>query len=724
MENSNGANIHRWSGKPCSEKCIKILEKRKKLAIWQHRDEFLNAFRANQVLALVAQTGSGKSTQIPQFILEDMHTSSKVMIACTLPQKVAVMSVSHRVAEEMGVTIGEEIGYKIKFENCTSSRTVLKYVQDDMLLKEAMRDPLLQRYKVIIIDDIQERTLATDLLLGYLSPLLPKRPDLKLVFMTSTSLESENFKRFFQEFYPSSIHIMKVPKRLNPVEIVYNTHEEVDRNNYLEHVIKTVVNIHRHEPCGDVLVFLGEEEEVEHACNKISKEISKLGNLVGPMKLVPLYSCLPATMQHKIYEDTYGRKIVVTTDIVESSLTIDGISYVVDSGFVRKKVFDPKLNMESLVMSPISKASAAMRSEHAGRSTSDGRRGKCFRLYTEEKYNNLDQETCPEILRLNLANMILSFQKLGVDDFDMFFGYVDSPNIESLVRAFETLMDLGALDRNCKLSNIGEIMSVFPLELQMSKMLVVSPKFNCLEEILSISSMLLVSNCFVGSKEEQKEVKAKFHNIDGDHLTLLNIYLAYKQNKEDLNWCKDNLINYWALKEADNIRQKLASIMMARFKLNLFSSDINNSINIRKSILAGYFIHVAHLDSTGNYITLESNKVVNFHPSSNCLDDHKPEWVIFNEFAATDYDFIPTVTTIRADWLVDSAAPWSMYYNLTIFSNSEAKSILERLGVYVSYARMLKERKLADGKLGKHANISTFHRLLPYHNNRKRKERP
>ncbi|XP_058774205.1 probable pre-mRNA-splicing factor ATP-dependent RNA helicase DEAH3 [Vicia villosa] len=719
MEILNGANINRWTRKPYSEKCIKILEKRKMLAIWQHRDEFLNAFRANQVLALVAQTGSGKSTQIPQFILDDMVTSSEMAIACTQPQKVSVMSVSHRVAEEMGVTIGEEIGYKVKFENRTSSRTVLKYVQDEMLLKEAMTDPLLQRYKVIIIDDIQERTLATDLLLGYLSPLITKRPDLKLVLM-STGLESEKFKSFFQEFYPS-IHIMKVPKRLNPVEIVYSSHNELDRNNNLAAIIKTVVNIHRHEPHGDVLVFLSEEEDVENACHKISREISKLGDLVGPMKLIPLYSCLPATMQHKIYEETCGRKIVVTTDIVESSLTIDGISYVVDSGFVKKKVFDPKLYMDSaLVMSAISKASADMRSEHAGRTI----RGKCFRLYTEESYNNLDQETCPEILRSNLTNMILSFLKLGIDDF-LFFGYVDSPDMESLVRAFVTLKFLGAFDdKNCKITYLGEIMSAFPLEPQMSKMLLVSPEFNCSEEILSISSMLSVPNCFVGSREEQKEVKAKFHSTHGDHLTLLNIYRAYKQNKEDLTWCNDNFINYWALKEADNIRQDLTRIMMATFDLNLCSTDINISINdIRKSILAGYFLHVAHLDTTGNYITFEGNKVMNFHPSSNCLDDHKPEWIIFNEFVATDYNFIPIVTTIRGDWLVDSAAPWSTYYQLSKFPNSEAKCILERLSAYVSYARMLKERKLADGKLGKHANISTFHRLLPYQHNRKRKQR-
>jgi pre-mRNA-splicing factor ATP-dependent RNA helicase DHX15/PRP43 len=513
MANSNGVNINRWTGQP-------YLEKRKKLPIWQHRDEFLNAFRANQVLALVAQTGSGKSTQvsflalisfesyynmtpipttrcmcvrqIPQFVLDDITSSdvsSKTMIACTQPQKVAVMSVSHRVAEEMGVTIGEEVGYKNKFEDCTSSRTILKYIKDDMLLKEAMTDPLLQCYKVIIIDDIQERTLSTDLLLGYLSQLLTKRSDLKLVFMTSTSLESEKFKCFFQQYYPS-IHIMKVPERtLHPVEIVYSTDHDHDhdQNNYLEAVIKTVVNIHRYEPHGDVLVFLSEEEEVEDVCHKISKEISKLGDVVEPMKLVPLYSCLPATMQHKIHDkETCGRKIVVTTDIVESSLTIDGISYVVDSGFVKKKVFYPKLHMESLVMLPISKASADMRLVHAGRT----RRGKCFRLYTEESYNNnLDLETCPEILRLNLANMVLSLWKLGVDDF-WFFGYIDFPDVDSLVCAFATLVNLGALDEDCKLTNIGEIMSMFPLEPQMAKMLLVSPQFNCWEEILSISSML------------------------------------------------------------------------------------------------------------------------------------------------------------------------------------------------------------------------------------------
>jgi pre-mRNA-splicing factor ATP-dependent RNA helicase DHX15/PRP43 len=272
------------------------------------------------------------------------------------------------------------------------------------------------------------------------------------------------------------------------VEIVYSTDHDHDhdQNNYLEAVIKTVVNIHRYEPHGDVLVFLSEEEEVEDVCHKISKEISKLGDVVEPMTLVPLYSCLPATMQHKIHEETCGRKIVVTTDIVESSLTIDGISYVVDSGFVKKKVFDPKLHMESLVMLPISKASADMRLVHAGRT----RRGKCFRLYTEESYNNnLDLETCPEILRLNLANMILSLWKLGVDDF-WFFGYIDFPDVDSLVCAFATLVNLGALDEDCKLTNIGEIMSMFPLEPQMAKMLVVSPQFNCWEDILSISSML------------------------------------------------------------------------------------------------------------------------------------------------------------------------------------------------------------------------------------------
>lgn len=681
----NGGNaaiptVNRWNGRPYSQRFFEILEKRKSLPVWQQKEEFLQVHKDNQILILVGETGSGKTTQIPQFVLEavDMDTPDKrrkMMIGCTQPRRVAAMSVSRRVAEEMDVTLGEEVGYSIRFEDCSSSRTVLKYLTDGMLLREAMTDPLLERYKVIILDEAHERTLATDVLFGLLKEVLKNRPDLKLVVMSAT-LEAEKFQEYFY-----GAPLMKVPGRLHPVEIFYTQEPERD---YLEAAIRTVVQIHMCEPAGDILVFLTGEEEIEDACRKIAKEVGNLGDQVGPIKAVPLYSTLPPAMQQKIFEPAPppakeggppGRKIVVSTNIAETSLTIDGIVYVIDPGFAKQKVYNPRVRVESLLVSPISKASAHQRAGRAGRTQP----GKCFRLYTEKSFHNdLQPQTYPEILRSNLANTVLTLKKLGIDDL-VHFDFMDPPAPETLMRALEVLNYLGALDDDGNLTKLGEIMSEFPLDPQMGKMLVVSPEFNCSNEILSISAMLSVPNCFVRPREAQKaadEAKARFAHIDGDHLTLLNVYHAYKQNQEDANWCYENFVNHRALKAADNVRQQLVRIM-SRFNLKLCSTDFNSRdyyINIRKAMLAGYFMQVAHLEKTGHYLTVKDNQVVHLHPS-NCLD-HKPEWVIYNEYVLTSRNFIRTVTDIRGEWLVDIAPH---YYDLTNFPNCEAKRVLERL---------------------------------------------
>lgn len=306
---------NRWNGRPYSARYYEILEKRKTLPVWQQKDDFLKALRENQTLILVGETGSGKTTQIPQFVLEAVEIETadkrrKYMIGCTQPRRVAAMSVSRRVAEEMDVTIGEEVGYSIRFEDCSSARTVLKYLTDGMLLREAMTDPLLERYKVIILDEAHERTLATDVLFGLLKEVLKNRPDLKLVVMSAT-LEAEKFQGYFY-----GAPLMKVPGRLHPVEIFYTQEPERD---YLEAAIRTVVQIHMCEPPGDILVFLTGEEEIEDACRKITKEIGNLGDQVGPVKAVPLYSTLPPALQQKIFEPApaplveggpAGRKIV------------------------------------------------------------------------------------------------------------------------------------------------------------------------------------------------------------------------------------------------------------------------------------------------------------------------------------------------------------------------------------------------------------------------------
>ncbi|KAL7112476.1 hypothetical protein ACP275_04G005300 [Erythranthe tilingii] len=673
-------NVNPWNGKQYSQRYFDILEKRKSLPVWHQKEEFFQALKANQTLILVGETGSGKTTQIPQFVLEAIKSETvdkgkKFMVGCTQPRRVAAMSVSRRVAEEMDVAIGEEVGYSIRFEDCSSARTVLKYLTDGMLLREAMTDPLLERYKVIILDEAHERTLATDVLFGLLKEVLRNRPDMKVVVMSAT-LEAEKFQGYF-----SGAPLMKVPGRLHPVEIFYTENPERD---YLEAAIKTVYQIHTSEPPGDILVFLTGEEEIEDACRKIGKEIAKDGDQAGPVKIVPLYSTLPPAMQQKIFEAApppakeggpAGRKIVISTNIAETSLTIDGIVYVIDPGFAKQKVYNPRIRVESLLVSPISKASAHQRSGRAGRTQP----GKCFRLYTEKSFHNdLVPQTYPEILRSNLANTVLTLKKLGIDDL-VHFDFMDPPAPETLMRALEVLNYLGALDDEGNLTKLGEIMSEFPLDPQMGKMLVVSPEFNCSNEILSISAMLSVPNCFIRPRDAQKaadEAKARFGHVDGDHLTLLNVYHAYKQNKEDPQWCYDNFVNHRAMKSADNVRQQLARIM-ARFNLKLCSTDFSSRdyyVNIRKAMLAGYFMQVAHLEHSGHYLTVKDNQVVHLHPS-NCLD-HKPEWVIYNEYVLTSRNFIRTVTDIRGEWLVDIAPH---YYDLSNFPNCEAKRQLEKL---------------------------------------------
>ncbi|KAH7862584.1 hypothetical protein Vadar_006801 [Vaccinium darrowii] len=693
----NGDNlntsVNRWNGRHYSQRYYEILEKRKTLPVWHQKDEFLQALKANQILILVGETGSGKTTQIPQFVLEAVELETpdkrrKFMIGCTQPRRVAAMSVSRRVAEEMDVNIGDEVGYSIRFEDCTSSRTILKYLTDGMLLREAMADPLLERYKVIILDEAHERTLATDVLFGLLKEVLKNRPDLKLVVMSAT-LEAEKFQGYFY-----GAPLMKVPGRLHPVEIFYTQEPERD---YLEAAIRTVMQIHQYEAPGDVLVFLTGEEEIEDACKKISKEVANMGDNYGPIKVVPLYSTLPPAMQQKIFDSAPpplmeggppGRKIVVSTNIAETSLTIDGIVYVIDPGFAKQKVYNPRICVESLLVSPISKASAHQRTGRAGRTQP----GKCFRLYTEKSFHNdLQPQTHPEILRSNIANTVLTLTKLGIDDL-VHFDFMDPPAPETLMRALEVLNYLGALDDDGNLTKLGEIMSEFPLDPQMAKMLVISPEFNCSNEILSISAMLSIPNCFVRPREAQKaadEAKAMFAHIDGDHLTLLNVYHAYKKNNEDPSWCYENFINHRALKAADNVKQLVRN--MVRYNLKLCSTDFNSRDyynNIRKAMLAGYFMQVAHLEHAGHYLTLKDKQVVHLHPS-NCLD-HKPEWVIYNEFVLTSRNFIRTVTDVRGEWIIDIAPH---YFDLENFPQCEARRVLEKL-----YKKREKEREESKNK--------------------------
>eukprot|EP00899_Mesostigma_viride_P003739 jgi/Mesvir1/13366/Mv05851-RA.1 len=670
--------INPYTFKPYSQRFKDILAKRQTLPVWQQKDEFLDMLSKNQIIVLVGETGSGKTTQIPQLVVDAGYcrdaSGNKKMVACTQPRRVAAMSVARRVAEEMDVNLGDEVGYNIRFEDMSGPRTLLKYMTDGMLLREAMTDPLMERYSCVILDEAHERTLSTDVLFGVIKEITRQRPNLKLIVMSAT-LEAEKFQAYFD-----GAPLIRIPGRLHHVEVFYTQEPERD---YLEASIRTVVQIHLCEEPGDILLFLTGEEEIEDACKKISREVQNLGDQCGPIKVVPLYSTLPPAQQQRIFEDAPegrpggppGRKIVVATNIAETSLTIDGIVYVIDPGFAKQKVYNPRIRVESLLVSPISRASAKQRAGRAGRT----RPGKCFRLYTEQSYlKDLEEQTYPEILRSNLASVVLQLKKLAIDDL-VHFDFMDPPAPETLMRALELLNYLGALDDEGNLTETGALMSEFPLDPQMAKMLAVSPQFNCSNEILSVAAMLSVPNCFIRPRDAQKaadEAKAQFSHIDGDHLTLLNVYHAYKSKGEDSNWCYENFINSRTMKSADNVRSQLTRIMN-RFNLPLVSTDFASKdyyINIRKAILSGYFMHVAHLERTGHYLTVKDNQAVHLHPST-CLD-HKPEWVVYNEFVLTSKNFVRLVTDIKGEWLLDIAPH---YYDLSNFPDCEAKFVLQRL---------------------------------------------
>jgi len=670
-----------FNSQPLSKRYFDILKTRRNLPVHVQRDEFLQMYQKSQILVFVGETGSGKTTQIPQFVLfDDLPQSQAKMIACTQPRRVAAMSVAQRVANEMDVKLGDEVGYNIRFENVTSQKTILCYMTDGMLLREAMNDHNLTRYSTILLDEAHERTLATDILMGLLKEVVKRRPDLKIVIMSAT-LDAQKFQRYFDD-----APLLAVPGRTHPVEIYYTQEAERD---YIEAALRTCLQIHATEPEGDILLFLTGEEEIEDACKKINLEVDEMvrESGAGPMKVYPLYGTLPPAQQQKIFDPAPpahskggrpGRKCIVSTNIAETSLTIDGIVYVVDPGFSKQKIYNPRIRVESLLVSPISKASANQRAGRAGRT----RPGKCFRLYTEAAYKKeLIEQTYPEILRSNLANTVLQLKKLGIDDL-VHFDLMDPPAPETLMRALEELNYLACLNDDGDLTPLGKLASDFPLDPALTVMLISSPEFYCSNEILSLTALLSVPQIFVRPNSNRKradDMKALFAHPDGDHLTLLNVYHAFKGPDAQANpkqWCHDHFLSLRALQSADNVRLQLKRIMETH-ELDLVSTAFEDKKyyeNIRKALVAGFFMQVAKREgTTKTYITVKDNQSVILHPST--VLNQESEWVVYNEFVLTTKNYIRNITTVKPEWLLDIAPT---YYDLGEFKKGEILTSLQR----------------------------------------------
>ncbi|XP_054805556.1 pre-mRNA-splicing factor ATP-dependent RNA helicase DEAH1-like isoform X1 [Prosopis cineraria] len=646
-----------------------LQEERKTLPIYAFRDELIQAVHEHQVLVIVGETGSGKTTQIPQYLHEAGYTKNG-KIACTQPRRVAAMSVAARVSQEMGVKLGHEVGYSIRFEDCTSEKTILKYMTDGMLLREFLGEPDLNSYSVVMVDEAHERTLSTDILFGLVKDISRFRPDLKLL-ISSATLDAEKFSDYFD-----SAPIFKIPGRRYPVEIHYTKAPEAD---YLDAAIVTALQIHVTQPLGDILVFLTGQEEIETAEEIMKYRIKGLGTKIAELIICPIYANLPTELQAKIFEPTpeRARKVVLATNIAETSLTIDGIKYVIDPGFCKMKSYNPRTGMESLLITPISKASANQRAGRSGRTGP----GKCFRLYTAYNYyHDLDDNTVPEIQRTNLANVVLTLKSLGIHDL-LHFDFMDPPPAEALLKALELLFALSALNKLGELTKVGRRMAEFPLDPMLSKMIVASDNYKCSEDIISIAAMLSIGNSvFYRPKDKQvhaDNARMNFHTGNvGDHIALLKVYNSWKETNYSTQWCYENYIQVLyvslqvrSMKRARDIRDQLAGLL-ERVEIELTSNE-GDPDAIKKSITSGFFPHSARLQKNGSYRTIKHPQTVHIHPSSG-LSQVLPRWVVYHELVLTTKEYMRQVTELKPEWLVEIAPH---YYKLKDVEDAASKKM-------------------------------------------------
>ncbi|KPI90476.1 ATP-dependent RNA helicase-like protein [Leptomonas seymouri] len=715
------AGVNPFTKQPFSPRYYRLLSTRQQLPIFGKRMAIQETVRDHPVTLLVGETGSGKTTQVPHFIAE-LQDQFKGLIACTQPRRVAAVSVATRVAEEMDVLLGAQTGYRVRFDARECGATRVLYMTDGMLLREAFSDPDLMNFSVVVVDEAHERTIDTDVVLGLLKRLLSRRPSFRLVVMSAT-LDVEKIRAYFP-----TAPLLHVSGRMYDVELFYTPQPVKD---YVEATVACARQLHEREPAGDILCFLTGEAEIERAANSLMKgfqvsdaavddEGSELSGaqrvssegagadmksgcssstaLARPTRAVvlPLYGALSLKDQQKVF-DTYPpgtRKIVLATNIAETSVTIDGIVYVVDCGYQKQSLYNSEARVDFLLPAVISKASAEQRKGRAGRT----RPGKCFRMFTEADFASFPDQTQPEILRTNIVNAVLLLLKLGVAN-PCDFPFIDPPSDQGLSDAFYQLLYFGAVDDGLELTDFGRRMAELPVDACLSRMLLMAPKHGCAADAAIVAAMLEVGNVFSRPPSRVAEAQAAhalFDCPDSDHVTLFNIFHGYFKNQANgARYCYEHYLRHQALQQAVQVYNQLRRLMTqlgvpVQSTYRAESSTVD-TVALRQAVLEGFFTQVAYLvpldspkmtankSTTRLFRTVRDALLVCLHRQSALTHGTRalPTWLVFDrlEVQGDAGTFVRTASAVDVNWLLGVS---DFFTNLAEIPDGEIAQALRR----------------------------------------------
>jgi ATP-dependent helicase HrpA len=613
------------------------------LPVSDKKQDIAEAISQHQVVIIAGETGSGKTTQIPKICLE-LGRGIKGLIGHTQPRRLAARTVAQRIAEELKSPLGEHVGFKIRFSDNVSERSYIKLMTDGILLAEIQQDRFLNQYDTIIIDEAHERSLNIDFILGYFKQLLPKRPDLKLI-ITSATIDPLRFSKHFDD-----APIIQVSGRTFPVEMRYRPLDTQD-NDQTQGIIAAVNELHG-EKSGDILVFLSGEREIRDTADALNKEQFR------HTEVVPLYARLSVAEQNKVFQPHTGRRIVLATNVAETSLTVPGIKYVIDPGFARISRYSVRSKVQRLPIEPISQASANQRAGRCGR-VSDG---ICIRLYAEDDYLAREQFTDPEILRTNLASVILQMMALDLGRIDD-FPFVEAPESRNINDGFRLLEELGAVAANeqrLQLTTMGKQLARLPVDPRYARMVVEAARLNCVAEVLIIAAGLSIQDPRERPSDKRQaadEMHSDYRSKESDFLGFLLLWQDFKQQQKDLSanqlrtWCKKHFINFMRMREwQDIVSQLKKSVAELGFGISHTAADYQA---IHQALAAGLLSHLGFKDKDREYLGARNSRFMIFPGSG--LSKSQPKWTMVAELVETSNLFGRVAAKIEPEWIEDLA---------------------------------------------------------------------